>query len=79
MMLQVLFQYVLMQNRKKGQLSKSLTKTKPSFLQPSSQRLKREKTKERAGELAPLAIENRHKTDNKQRQTERGKARYSTS
>lgn len=60
-----------MQNRKKGPLSKSLTKTKPSFLQPSSQRLiERKKTKERAGELAPLAVENGHKTDNKQRRRE---------
>lgn len=59
MMVQVLFQYVLMQNRKKGQLSISLTKTKPSFLQPNSQRLIERETKGRAGELAPLAHKKR--------------------
>lgn len=39
MAMQVLFQYVLMQNSKKGHLSKSVTKTKLSFSQPNSQRL----------------------------------------
>lgn len=67
MMLQVLFQYVLMQNRKKGQLSKSLTKTKPSFLQPKQPETDRERKPKESTEVSVIS---RRKRPQVRQQTE---------